>query len=518
MGFDTQVRSYDAIVVGAGAAGGLASLLLTESNLRVLCLDAGWRPPLWSAPYRHAVAALTPKLADIGQTANLHPQISLIGQRALKAFGRVRQPVQSKFFAWMFAPDAFVDDRDFPYSVAPGSRFEWFRTHQTGGRMFVPGHGRQYYRLDDDAFAAHWPFDAKELGPWYEAVEERLKLSGDNHAPTEAEQETLARLGALWPDANPVLGNSAPPLDSIALAQATGLLDHRGGASVSNVDIDASGRVQGVQWTDRATGDRQSAKAPIVFLCASALESTRILLSSSAPTTGAAPGAPSGALGRYLMDHITVSAGGEGPPLPTEEPANPGRCVFLSRTDEDEIAGRSRYGIQVYRWSIGARSSRFTGVSFAEMAPRPENHVTLDTNRRDICGNPTLRITCAHSSEDIAVATMQSAALRETAEALDVVLDRIDTAPAPAGTAMHECGTARMGDDPASSVLDPNNQCWDAKGLFVTDGAALPSQGTQHPTLTIMALTARACKFAARNLQWAAAALLEIDLANFFLA
>jgi choline dehydrogenase-like flavoprotein len=90
----------------------------------------------------------------------------------------------------------------------------------------------------------------------------------------------------------------------------------------------------------------------------------------------------------------------------------------------------------------------------------------------------------------------QIAALRELAEVAGMTLTRIDNAPDPPGLAIHECGTARMGNAPASSVLDPNNQCWEcweAQGLYVTDRACFPSQGIQNPTLTILALTARAC-------------------------
>jgi choline dehydrogenase-like flavoprotein len=90
-------------------------------------------------------------------------------------------------------------------------------------------------------------------------------------------------------------------------------------------------------------------------------------------------------------------------------------------------------------------------------------------------------------------------ALRELAEVAGVTLTQIDEAPRPPGSASHECGTARMGSDPANSVLDPNNECWEARGLYATDAACFPSQGTQNPVLTILALTARACDHALRT-------------------
>jgi choline dehydrogenase-like flavoprotein len=133
------------------------------------------------------------------------------------------------------------------------------------------------------------------------------------------------------------------------------------------------------------------------------------------------------------------------------------------------------------------------------MLPRFENRVTLDHERRDAWGIPVLRIECSHESAELMRARDQIAALRRLAELAGVTLTSIDEVPAPPGTAIHESGTARMGSDPENSVLDPNNQCWDAQGLYLTDGASFPSQGFQNPTLTILALTARACYRAVRT-------------------
>jgi choline dehydrogenase-like flavoprotein len=154
--------------------------------------------------------------------------------------------------------------------------------------------------------------------------------------------------------------------------------------------------------------------------------------------------------------------------------------------------------VQIYRSSFGQDRSLFFAVSFAEMRPRIENKIALNRKRVDRWGIPVLHIDCAHREEELQCATDQTAALRSLADVAGVSLTRIDETPAPPGSAVHECGTARMGLDPASSVLDPHNQCWDAAGLYVTDSASFPSQGSQNPTLTIMALTARACAHAVR--------------------
>ena len=176
-----------------------------------------------------------------------------------------------------------------------------------------------------------------------------------------------------------------------------------------------------------------------------------------------------------------------------------GRAVYLPRFDarDDPEASPGRgFGVQVYQFHGARGRSHFTAVSFGEMLPRPENCVTLHPARRDAWGIPILKIDCRYSSAELAGARDQAMAIRDIAAAARVKLSRINERPAPPGSAVHECGTARMGSDPATSVLDSNNQCWQARGLYVTDGASFPSQGSQNPTLTILALTARACHHA----------------------
>ena len=104
-----------------------------------------------------------------------------------------------------------------------------------------------------------------------------------------------------------------------------------------------------------------------------------------------------------------------------------------------------------------------------------------------------MRIACTHSEQERQLAADQGIALCEIGACLGINFHQLETTPAVPGTALHECGTARMGGDAGNSVLDPHNQCWDVKGLYVTDASAFPSQGVQNPTLTILAITARAC-------------------------
>jgi choline dehydrogenase-like flavoprotein len=508
-------RGFDAIVVGAGASGGMAALQLTAAGLKVLVLDAGWRSRFAEAPLRTTTAAVVKRLADPRLQTVLPSQVVNLGTRALKLLGRIHQPVQTRCFAWPLAPDSFISDRDRPYRAEPGGDFHWFRTEQLGGKMIVPGHGRQYYRMSpaelhpEDGLSPAWPFAPAELDPWYEQVEALLGVTGQAGCdipperqvePDASEREAMALVAQRWPAVRPFIGRSAPPLDSLGLAADTERLFLRQGAVAAEVLVDAGGVAGGVSFFDRATRSLRSARAPLVFLCASALESTRILMASEPP---AGPiGARSGVLGRYLMDHVILSGDGVAGALP-EEPVEqrPGRCVYLPRLDlregGDAAAATRGHGAQLYRWSLGRGRSYFNCVSFAEMLPSPDNRVELDRDARDAFGLPTLRIACRHSADERRRGEDQARVVRELGELFGVRFDHLVARPAIPGTAIHECGTARMGGDPRLSVLDPHNQCWDARGLYVTDGASFPSQGALNPTLTILALTARACAHAA---------------------
>lgn len=512
--------THDVIIVGAGASGGLAAMLLAEQGLRVLVLDAGQPPSLFRAPFRRLAGRLVRQLSASDYLRRLPPALIPRARKGLRHLGQWRQPIQSQCHAWEGAPLTFVDDRDCPYVTPPDRPFVWVRARTLGGRLAVPGHGRQYYRLGPDDFipldglSAPWPLQPNELDPWYVLVERRLGLSGMSDGvswlpdselascltPTPTEKALSDKIIKRWPGgARPILGRYAPPLDCLEAAARTGRLQCRRGAIVREVNVDSSGSVCGVAWVDHQTGRHQQSFAPLVFLCASALETTRLLMLSRSPRRLDGLGAASGALGRYLMDHIYVGAEGFGNAQLLEPAQESGRCLYLPRFDGRGSAsaqpGRG-YGVQFFQFPVGGSRSYFIAASFGEMLPRRQNRVMLDPDRRDVWGIPVLRIDCSYTEAELNRARDQTRALRELAELAEVDLTEIDEVPRAPGSAFHECGTARMGTDPASSVLDANNECWDARGLYVTDGACFPSQGYQNPTLTILALTARACHHA----------------------
>lgn len=508
-------RAHDAIVVGGGASGGLAASLLCEAGLDVLLLDAGWTKPFWRSPASSSVATALGLLANPWLLGLMHPKLVWKAQRALQLLGRVRQPVQSECYAWVSAPQSFVDDIDCPYETEPDAPFQWVRARQIGGRMTIPLHGRQYLRhgprdfAPDDSLSPAWPLSYEELAPWYAQVERKLALAGGSDGcdyapdsevserlePTPAQAELMARVRARWPQASPVLGRYAPPFDSVGAAAMSGKLSLREGAIVREVAVDAAGRAEGVVFHDMASGTKRSARAPLIFLCASTIESTRILMLSRG-RDGREIGRESNALGRFLMDHVTVKVTGLGGPIAggSEQPPT-GACVYLPRFDLRDGAATTPtrgYAVRVYQSPGPSGTSHFVAVSDAEMLPRADNRVIL-SDRQDAYGIPVPRIVCKPSEAERATADLQRRSIDEIMALLGVQPTESAEPPYVPGSTIHECGTARMGDDPATSVLDPTNQCWDVKGLFVTDGACFPSQGVQNPTLTIMALTARAC-------------------------
>jgi choline dehydrogenase-like flavoprotein len=507
-----ETQAHDAIIVGAGAAGELAAALLTEHGLRVLVLDAGPTPSQRRSPLPGLVGGLVHQLSSEGSLRFLP---SAFRSNAARLLGRWRQPVQSKCNVWELAPELFVDDIDCPYVTPTDRPYIWVRARTLGGRLVVPGHARQYYRMaprdfnPSDGLSVAWPFSPDELEPWYALVERKLGLSGMYDdldwlpnseiaqvlSPTLAESDLCRKIMARWAGAQAILGRYAPPINGLAAATQTGRLQCRQGAIVRDIPVEKSGKVSGVSWIDYETRSEHRSSAPVVFLCASALESTRLLMLSRRSDGAPGLGRQSDALGRYLMDHIVVDAKGWGPPIPYEPKPAQGRCIYLPRFDQrsQELGQERGYGVQVYQLPFGWRRTYFAAVAFGEMLPRKDNRVTLDLGRRDAWGIPVLKIDCSHNETDLSLGRSQSQALREIADELGVTLFELDAVPRPPGSALHECGTARMGTAPDNSVVDPNNECWDARGLYVVDAACFPSQPPQNPTLTILALTARAC-------------------------
>jgi choline dehydrogenase-like flavoprotein len=482
---EPRLTGYDVVVVGAGAAGGWAAKELSERGLRVAVLDAG---PLVATP---------------------------------DGTGLERRPVQSENYACTEATSHFfVDDIENPYQVAPGTDYHWIRGRQVGGRLHV--WGRTSPRMEDDEFKAasrdgigdDWPISAADLAPAYARIEDFLAIRrGPLVAAERALKEAIERR---WParviDETPWACRE--PARALQAALRTGHVSLFADTIAEQVLVGPGGeRVTGVGAVDRYTGNRHEIEGRVVVLCASALESTRLLLNSATSDHPNGLANSSGVLGRYLMDHTYgIRCGGVTPKRSEDayEPSIQGGFLagFRNVTEHRKDFHRG-YAIEFQVIMHPHRASRFRrGVrdtfwmyAFGEVLPDPDNRVELDRDRVDAWGIPTLHINARYGDNERAMARDQVATMREMLDAGGFKVTHSQTELAPPGSSAHEMGTVRMGSDPAMSVLNAYGQAWDLPNLFVTDAASFTSSGHRNPTLTIMALTVRACGYLADRLE-----------------
>ena len=438
----------------------------------------------------------------------------------------------------------FVNDRENPYTTARGNTFLWFRGRQLGGRLHTwYRHAPRMSNYELKAASVRgdgvdWPLSYEDLAPYYDIVERTLgvygKPAGIPNCPdgqfigppktTKIEEAFLTNVEKRLPNVRVTYGrnvkydNERVPLP-VRLALATGRLDMRTDAIVSRLLIDAqSGKATGVEYIERLTKNTQAVQGKVVLLCASAIESVRILLNSQCAKHPSGVGGSSGHLGRYLCDHVAYAqtgkvSEGDVEPAPNEDGFDfSGTGLYIPSFCEKEPKNfPGGYGVQV---SIGRGDPAWYMTAFGEMQPRYENHVSLDPTVKDAWGIPVARIDCSHSQDEVNMVAHMKRKLPEIAAAGGLQVDEnFDLGRGSIlfrllrsqvftnyralwpGGAIHETGGARMGDKPESSVLNSYCQCWDADNVFVTDGACFVSSGFQNPTLTMMALTTRACRF-----------------------
>jgi choline dehydrogenase-like flavoprotein len=538
--------SADVLVIGAGATGGWAAMDLAERGLAVLVLDAGpWQEP--TSPFLTTAR---------GATRSMNRQ---------KPAWAARKPVQSQCYACREdTHHLFVDDVENPYVAPPDKPFTWIRSRQVGGRTLAWfGHCYRFGPSDFksrslEGVAEDWPLEYEELAPFYGKVERYLRLQGSVERLEQVPDGEFAGEPKLWEgealfrdrvnahyadrrvisprvaartrDGGPV-GSGWPhtsaPGSTLADAVATGRCEIRANAVVRRVLLEPGGRrAIGAEFVDRQTGEVHRALAKTVLLCASTIESTRLLLASHTSDHPDGLGNTSGVLGRFLMVHAHgISVRGSVPELSgyaEETPMTSGVYVprFQHRSEGARPFTRG-YGVQTAVFPYISRESvmsmrgdpeanlrsllaykpraRFWSLAFGEMLPRADNRVTLEASSVDAHGVPIPRIECTWGENEKRMAPHMLEELKGMARAAGFQVEGETTALEVAGLCIHEVGSARMGADRASSVLDPHNRVWGVDNLFVTDGACFPSNPCQNPTLTMMALTARACEHIAAS-------------------
>lgn len=548
---------FDAIVVGSGITGGWAAKELTEAGLKVLMIERGreirhqqdyateTKTP-WDMPFRgEGDQALFAREYPV-QMLNRHFTEYTQGHFVSDAENPYTT-APGKDFNWFRS-----------YQLG-GRSLTWGRqTYRWSdydfGANLRDGHGTDWpIRYAD---VAPWYDKAEEFIGVSGAAEGLKQLPDGRFQPPMAlnavEQHVREVLKANWPERCLTIGRTANLTEAkdgrtvcqsrsicargcsfgayfstqsstLPAAMKTGRLTVVTGAVVEAVDYDpATRRATGVRYIDRKTGTRKSATARLVFLNAGSFNSVQVLLNSANAGMPHGLANSSGELGTHIMDHAnTLSAMALMPGFEdrTSFGNRPTGIVVARYRNMDEMdgSGHSRgYSFQggalQSTWTAGKRAAgigteykdklqkpgmwRMVLVGFADCVPRATNRLTLDRRRSDANGLPVLNIDFAFGPEELAaLAQAKSDAAEMLTKAGGQVIMGFDR-PGAGGTAIHEMGGARMGHDPKTSVLNKWSQAHDVPNLFVTDGAQMSSSACQNPSLTYMALTARACDHA----------------------
>jgi choline dehydrogenase-like flavoprotein len=553
-----QSTTYDAIVVGSGISGGWAAKELTERGLHVLLLERGRDIPHVTG-YLNAAKAPWEYLHRGGRTRDMvhrYPVLKRdfpLSERNLDYWASDEDSpyTEVKRFDWfrgyhvggrslMWGRCSFRwSDIDFGANAREGIAVDWpiryaeLESWYSYVERFVgiAGSREGLPQLPDGEFQPAMPLNCAES-----VVADRLtRLFDGKRRLISSRTANLTR---------PLPGRSAcqyrnacslgcpygayfsTQSSTLPAAVATGRLTLRVFAIATEVLYDRDRkRATGVRVLDAVTNQVTDYRAKVVFLCASTLNTAWLLLRSATDVWPGGLGSSSGELGHNLMDHH-FRAGAEGyldglddrylfgrRPNPSYIPRYRNllgeKRPYLRGFGYEGSAARNGWSRAVAELGVGgafkdamAEPGRWSigGVAFGEMLPNHENKVGLDEARKDKWGLPVLKIDCGTGENERLMRLDMMADMAEMLEATGAKdVKTFDRGYFP-GAGIHEMGTARMGRDPRTSVLNRWNQLWDAPNVFVTDGACMVSTACQNPSLTYMALTARAADHAVQEL------------------
>ncbi len=544
-------KTYDAIVVGTGAAGGWAAKELSEKGMEILVLEAG------------------PKL-DMAKDLSTHVWPYETKYRGFDRPGERERTYPKQWTAGEYSKIFYVKDAEHPYTTAKGKPFRWVRKRAVGGKILH--WGREVRRLSDidfraadhDGYGENWPIRYAEMAPYYDKVESFVGVASEKvnlpHWPDgkfippmalncgeKIIQKIAPKVGMRVANKRAAMrtksihglgqchycggcgrgcavgGHWNSISDTLPAAMKTGRMTLRTNSVVREVLVDENGKARGVAFVDRLTKKDYEVRSRAVVLGASGLESPRIMLNSISRIWPNGIANSNGVLGHYLMDNFggpRVSA--FLPELVGGEVVNAdGKSAGIDIIPYRNITDRHPKFIRsyVHEGGSGPRMSpgyaqRLSGfgpgfksrvrrnypatITFntrAEMLARWENFVEIDKNVKDAWGIPVPRIHCQFSDNEREMAKDALENLKELFHAAraEIYFER-GTMRAP-GSMIHEMGACRMGEDSRKSVLNKFNQTHDVPNLFVVDGSSFVTSGGYGPTLTIGALSARACDY-----------------------
>jgi choline dehydrogenase-like flavoprotein len=577
-------KVYDAVVVGSGAAGGMAAYVLSSHGLKVLLLEAGkqidttkeLKSTEW--PYEHQRRGAMPP-DSVALTLNEYT----IRQPPYAQGGKANH-VYSYVQSWGgsdYSKKIVVDEKDNPYT---GSNYAWVRARCLGGKTNI--WGRLALRLSDydfkaatrDGYGVDWPIGYKDIESYYDKVDRLLGISGvrENleYLPdsifqrpvrlNEAEVHLRHSLSGMGRTLTPYragvttdglkhntkyrmrcFGRGAcarraggcdihaafdSPTGLIYPAFDGGNLAIRTNATVSEILVDHNtGRARGVSFIDTATGKTYEAKAKVVVLAASTLESARLMLLSKSRIHPNGIGNSSGHVGHNFCEHVMgpsvlgIYKKKIGAPRTLDDGRPGGFYVARFRN----LSERSQKFIRGYGFEGGSGTTMFPGDAiglpgfgagykkkvreqagafvsmggFGEVLARYDSFVEIDLNVKDRWGIPVLRFNYKFGDNEKAMCEDMAETAQEMFEAAGFEIVQVNRSMLTEGWSIHELGTARMGNDPKISVLNQFQQSHDVKNLFVVDGSSHVSAANQNPTWTIMALCWRSCDYLADELK-----------------
>ncbi len=545
-------KVYDAVIIGSGAGGGMAAMVLTQGGLDCALLEAG--PPL--DPTKDYKEHLWPY--DL----------------MYRGFGpgyKFNQPVVSEYNdhlgGWQLKGE--------PYTVASGQRFMWFRSRIMGGRTNIWGRISLRYAPYDfqprstDGGGVDWPIRYEDVAPYYDRVERLIGVFGNRDGvptapdgiyqpppPPRCYERLVAKGCAKLRIPTIALRNAILTQDHdgraachycnqcgrgcmtasrfssvqvlIPKATATGRLKVVTNAMAREILTDQNGLCTGVSYVDRQQKREYQVRAKAVVVAGGTLESTRLLLNSRSPRFSNGLANSSGVLGKYLTDTVGFGVSAYFPQLmgrkiENEDGIGGGHLMIpwwlqgvqgraFRRGYHVEMSGGAQLGSVTsagsfaYRMHDGygselkkhARELFGTTFGFAgrgEMIPNEKSYVEVDPDTLDEQGIPVLRMHWEWGEEERAMAKHMERTFVEIIEAAGGVVTRRQQDISVGGEIIHEIGTARMGADPRASVLNKFNQAHDVKNLFVVDGAAFPGNPEKNPTLSILGLSMRASEY-----------------------
>jgi choline dehydrogenase-like flavoprotein len=548
----TAAFEPDVIIVGSGAAGGMAAYVLTRAGIKALVLEAGRDYD----PNKENVMLQWNHQAPLraSSTPDKH-----FGYYDATAGGGWEVPGE-------------------PYTNAPGSNFRWWRSRMVGGRTnhwgrHVPRFGPYDFKaFSRDGLGMDWPISYADMAPWYDRTERLVGVSGANSG---LENHPDSSPGVLQPASKPRINelaiqaaatdlgipcvpsryavltrdiddahaprqacfNASPcgrgcaigaafqtTTSLLPMAMGTGRLRIRTNAMVSRIVTGDDGKAKGVEYFDKRTGATHFVKARAVVLAASACESARLLLNSR---DGGLANA-SGQVGKNLVDTTGVNISGHIPALENRPRYNEdGKDVAHLYIPwwgyKDQAAGKLDFP-RGYHYEIGGRfgmpgagvaladsmdgygaglkedARRYYGAQISltvrgEMIPNADSYCELDPAAKDRFGIPVLRFHWKFSDHEYRQIAHGMKTAKDIIHRLGGRVLGPDQPPQqainPGGWIIHEVGTTRMGASDADSVTDSFGKTWEVDNLVIADGGVFPSNAHKNPTLTIMALAWR---------------------------